>query len=139
MKTKIFITCVFGVGLVVTGGLSIDNFLHKDYINTLFFFASSIFLAGMISEMWYKSPQMKREELFFKKKVQAIEYVTTQKKGTKDAFCQEFGIEMYNHCLDNGFIHEPFDCASDNMCWEATRLAQIRKSKIDEDKKKGIL
>lgn len=139
MKTKIPITCVFSLGLLVLGGPSIESFLHKDYVNALFFFAFFVFIAGILSEMWYKSPKIKRQELLFKQRIQIIEYIARQKKGTKDEFCQKYGIEMYNDYLDQGFIHEPFDCNSDKICWEATRLAQIRKLKIDQDKKKGIL
>lgn len=43
MKTKILITCVFSLGLLVLGGLSIESFLHKDYVNGLFF-SHSLFL-----------------------------------------------------------------------------------------------
>lgn len=80
MKTKILITCVFSLGLLVLGGLSIESFLHKDYVNGLFFFAFFVFIAGILSEMWYKSPKIKRQELLFKQRIQIIEYIARQKK-----------------------------------------------------------
>ena len=133
MKIKILVTCVLGLGLLIVGGFGINAFRLKDYVDALTFSALFIFIAGIISEIWYRSPKVKREELLFKQKIQVIEYIVNSRKGTRDEFCQKFGIEMYNYCLDHGFIHEPFDCASNNMFWEVTRLAKIRKSEIDEN------
>lgn len=133
MKTKIFITFLLSVAILIAGYFCMNGFLYRDLANFLASLAAAVCMIGIISQIWTKPIPMTQEEFI----IQIIEYITSRKKGSKDEFCRKYGVDTYNYCLEHGLIHEPFD--SDSMSWEATRLAHIRQSNIEEAKRKGFL
>ncbi len=132
-NAKILFTAVFGVGAFVAGGLAWIDWCRKDYMSSSIMLMMSLCCIAFIADIWYKSPEMKKAELFHEKKCKALKFVTEQKRGTKADFCQKYGEDVYEHCLNKGYIHEPLDCDAQNMRWEATKHADIINSKFNGD------
>lgn len=132
-KTKILFTAVFGVGALVTAGLAWEDYLRHKYLDVFVMAMMSLCSIVFIVDTWYKSPKMKQAELFFDKKCKALKFVTEHKRGTKADFCLQYGEDVYEHCLNKGYIHEPLDCDVQNLCWEATKRAYIVNSKLNSE------
>ncbi len=122
-KFKIFITCVFGIGLVFLAGFSIEALLEHNYVSLLFFVALFVFVCALIYDIWFESKKEKEREKLYQRKIMALGYATKNKQGTKEEFVKDCGEDMYNHCLLKGIIHEPLNCKPDNIRWEATHHA----------------
>ena len=132
-KTKILFTAVFGVSALVTAGFAWDYYLRQEYLDFFVMSMMSLCCIAFIVDTWYKSHKTKQAELFFDKKCKALKFLTEHKRGTKADFCQKYGEDVYEHCLNKGYIHEPLDCDAQNMRWEATKHAYIVNSKLNAD------
>ena len=130
-KTKILFIAVFGVVALVTARLAWDDYLNQNYASAVIMVIMLLFCLIFLVDIWYKSPKMKQAELFYEQKRKALKFLTEHKRGTKAAFCQQYGEDVYDHCLNKGYIHEPLDCDAQNLCWEATKHAYIVNSELN--------
>lgn len=132
-KTKILFTAVFGGMAWITAGFAWDGYVRQNYMSAFIMGIMLLFCVFFLVDICYKSPKIKQSELLHEKKCKALKFVTEQKRGTKADFCQKYGEDVYEHCLNKGYIHEPLDCDAQNMRWEATKHAYIVNSKLNAD------
>lgn len=113
----IVVVAVFIIGIVVD---DIPNFLCAGSILIVF--------AGVPLQLWYDRTREKANPLNFERRKKALLYVVETERGGKDDFVQENSLEMYEHFLDVGFIHEFSDDGV--LRWEVTRYGRRRKKEI---------
>lgn len=66
--------------------------------------------------------------LSYKRKCVALSFILNNRVGTRDEFVEQFGVEMYEHFLFYGYIHEIMEEqeGKDELCWHTTKCG-LRK------------
>lgn len=136
---KFLITCFIAFGMLLVGYFAVCDFYYTDYVSGVFFSCFFVLFGYMIYDLWFERPKMKQQEKRFKQKCQAVDFVVKHKRGTREAFCQIYGEDVYNSFLDCGYIHELLDCAPDDVVWEATRRANITLQNLKKDYTENFL
>lgn len=67
-----------------------------------------------------------------KKQLEALEYAFQNAHGKKAEFIQEHGETMYNHFIENGYIHSPM--IDNGTSWEITVLGKTTRKRHKTNK-----